>query len=175
MAAALPPKEIERKFLIRMPDPAVLAKKDDYHSDKITQIYLKDDTATTRVRRREREGKVTYTRTSKVRINARSAYEDERELTEEAYRAALSEADERLSPIEKVRHSFTENGLVYEIDVYPFWDRLAVLEAELDEEDQALPIPDCLTVIAEVTEDRRFKNRGLAEKIPDITPFLSKL
>ena len=31
-----------------------------------------------------------------------------------------------------------------------------------------------LLFLAEVTEDRRFKNRGLAERIPDITPFLQK-
>ena len=52
---------------------------------------------------------------------------------------------------------------------------LAILEVELTEEEQALPIPECLAVVAEVTEDRRFKNRGMAERIPDITPFLSKL
>ena len=169
------PKEIERKFLIRMPDFSRLTEKKDYHSDKITQIYLSDHKATTRVRRREREDGVEYTRTSKVRISARSAYEDERTLTEEEYKEALKEADPTLSPIHKVRHCFRENDLTYEIDVYPFWDKLAVLEVELTEEEQALPIPECLAVVAEVTEDRRFKNRGMAERIPDITPFLSKL
>ena len=169
------PKEIERKFLIRTPDFSLLEEKQDYHSDRITQTYLKDTGATTRVRRRERNGAVTYTRTSKVRINALSCYEDERTLTEAEYEAELAFADTKLRPIEKIRHSFQENGLTYEIDVYPFWDGIAVLEAELESEEQALPIPDCLTVLAEVTADRRFKNRGLAESIPDVTEFLSDL
>ena len=169
------PKEIERKFLIRMPDFSKLKEKKDYHSDGITQTYLKDENATTRVRRRERNGTVTYTRTSKVRINALSCYEDERTLTEAEYEAELALADPKIRPIEKIRHSFRENGLTYEIDVYPFWDDVAVLEAELTSEEQALPIPDCLTVLAEVTADRRFKNRGLSESIPDITEFLSDL
>lgn len=169
------PKEIERKFLIRMPRLDALREKNDYHSDKITQIYLKDPTATTRVRCRIRDGVPVYTRTSKVRISARSCYEEERTLTAEEYTAALREADPALSPIEKTRHTFREGGLTYEIDVYPFWEAVAVLEVELTEEEQALPIPSCLAVLAEVTEDRRFKNRGLAERIPDITPFLSNL
>ena len=169
------PKEIERKFLIRMPDFPLLEKKKDYHSDGITQTYLKDDKATTRVRCRIRDGVPTYTRTSKVRISALSCFEDERTLTEAEYRAELALADPKLRPIEKIRHSFSENGLTYEIDVYPFWDAVAVLEAELTSEEQALPIPDCLSVLAEVTADRRFKNRGLAESIPDISEFLSEL
>ena len=168
------PKEIERKFLIRMPDFALLAAKDGYRADGIEQTYLSDPTATTRVRRRVRGDAVSYTRTSKVRISARSCFEDERELTEAEYLAALSERDPALSTVVKTRHVFRDNGLTYEIDVYPFWAEVAVLEVELESEDQPLPIPACLTVLAEVTEDRRFKNRGLAERIPDITPFLQK-
>lgn len=166
------PKEIERKYLIRMPSPACLAAKAEHHADRILQTYLLDPDATTRVRRRERDGTVTYTRTSKVRINALSSYEDERALTEAEYEAALTEADPALSPIEKVRHVFRENGHLFEIDVYPFWDAVAVMEVELTCEDQAVSLPDGITVLAEVTADKRFKNRFLAASVPDVTPYL---
>ena len=168
------PKEIERKYLIRMPDITALSSKKGYSADRIEQTYLLDPTATTRVRRRERGDTVSYTRTSKRRISARACYEDEQVLTEAEYLALLDARDTALSPVKKTRHVFCENGLTYEIDVYPFWREAAILEVELEDEGQTPPIPDCISVIAEVTEDRRFKNRAMAEKIPDITSFLRK-
>lgn len=166
------PKEIERKYLIRMPSPACLAEKAEHHADKILQTYLRDADATTRVRRRERDGKVTYTRTSKVRINVLTSYEDERTLTEAEYLAELERADPTLTPIEKVRHVFRENGHLFEIDIYPFWDAVAVMEVELEREDQPVALPEGIEILAEVTADKRFKNRFLAAVRPDITPYL---
>ena len=161
------PKEIERKFLIRMPDFSLLEKKQDYHSDRITQTYLKDTSATTRVRRRERNGTVTYTRTSKVRINALSCFEDERTLTKAEYEAELAFADTKLRPIEKIRHSFRENGLTYEIDVYPFWQDRAIAEVEVESEEERVALPSFIKVLQEVTDDKRYKNVNLAKSVPN--------
>ena len=43
--------------------------------------------------------------------------------------------------IHKVRYCLPEGGLVFEIDVYPFWRRLAVMEVELQREEQSFTVP----------------------------------
>ena len=53
-----------------------------------------------------------------------------------------------------------------EIDVYSFWNDRATLEIELESEDQAPAIPDWLDVIRELTGERAYKNRYLAESVP---------
>ena len=53
-----------------------------------------------------------------------------------------------------------------EIDLYSFWSDRATLEIELDSEAQAVRIPDWLTVVRELTGERAYKNRFLAEHIP---------
>ena len=52
------------------------------------------------------------------------------------------------------------------IDVYPFWQRQAVLEVELPSEDTPLLLPTYIEVIREVSGDRRYKNVSLAREIP---------
>ena len=54
-----------------------------------------------------------------------------------------------------------------ELDVYPFWQDRAVLEIEVESETEAVTLPPCLTVIAEVTADKRYKNVNLAKSVPN--------
>ena len=50
---------------------------------------------------------------------------------------------------------------------YPFWQKQAVLEVELPSEDTELVLPPYLTVLCDVSGDRRYKNVSLARAIPD--------
>lgn len=159
--------ETERKFLIAMPDERLLSSLPGAACDAIVQTYLTADPGVTaRVRRREGRDGVTYTHTEKRRLTAMTAWEDEREITEGEYLALLERADPTLRPIEKRRYTIPMDSLLLEIDIYPFWQRQAVLEVELPSEDAALPIPPYLHPIAEVTADRRYKNVALAGCIP---------
>ncbi len=164
----MPNIETERKFLIAMPDIGVLLSEPGARADRIVQTYLLSPrNVTMRVRRREGRGRVTYTATRKRRLSDMSAIEEEREITEELYRTLLSAADPALRPIEKTRISVPYGGRLLEIDLYPFWERTAILEIELPSEDAPFELPPYLTVLREVTGDKQYKNVSLAKKIPE--------
>ena len=159
--------EIERKFLIAMPDEGELARQDGARCDEILQTYLlSEDGVTARVRARRGEGGTVYTATEKRRLSDLTAVEDEREVTEAEYRALLLRRDGALTPIEKRRYAIPYGGHTLEIDVYPFWQKQAVLEVELPSEDTPLALPPFIRVIREVSGDRRYKNVSLARSIP---------
>ena len=49
-----------------------------------------------------------------------------------------------------------------ELDVYPFWKDKAVLEIELESEEDEYFIPEEITVIEDVSNDSKYKNAQLA-------------
>ena len=160
--------EIERKFKIAMPSTeALLAMEGAQYSDIVQTYLLCEEGVTSRVRRREGRGGVRYTATEKRRITAVTAVENERELSEEEYRALLETADPDLTPIEKRRITVPYGGYLLEVDIYPFWQNTAILEIELPSEDAAFTLPPAIRVIEEVTADYRYKNVSLARKIPE--------
>lgn len=158
--------EIERKFLIAMPSAEWLLAE-GAACDAITQTYLlSEEGVTARVRRREGATGVEYTHTEKRRVTDATAQEDERVINKEEYETLLKTADPALTPIRKRRWSLPYGGRLLEIDVYPFWQRTAVLEIELPAEDAPLALPPYLTVLTEVTSDKRYKNVSLAASVP---------
>ena len=66
--------------------------------------------------------------------------------------------------IVKDRHIFRYQDLTYELDVYDFWEDQATLEAEVDSEDTPIPLPPCVELIREVTDDRSYSNSSLARR-----------
>ena len=72
--------EIERKYLIAMPDAAFL---DNCERSEITQTYLRGDAYTTeRVRKRVRGDTCEYTHTLKRKLNNMRRIEDEHVIGE---------------------------------------------------------------------------------------------
>ena len=156
--------EIERKFLIRMPDlDFLLAAGDMSH---IVQTYLKTDEGSERVRKRGREGEYTFTHTVKKRLSDLRRIEQEREISEEEYHKLLCFSAPDMSVIYKDRYCVNYMGQLLEIDVFPFYSDRAFLEIELSDEAQQIFIPPWLEVIKEVTEDKRYTNAALARNIP---------
>lgn len=161
--------EIERKYLIRMPDEGMLREKPGCEVWDIVQTYLNDggvEGLTQRVRSVRTGGVTRYIYTFKRRVDALTCDEREKEVTEAAYARLLREANPALRPIEKRRFRIPHAGQLMEIDIYSFWDDRATLEIELESEDQAPAIPDWLDVIRELTGERAYKNRYLAEAVP---------
>lgn len=164
------PLEIERKFLIRLPD---FTKTENLRIRHITQTYLakEENAPERRIRRIVENGKVKYVFTSKEEIKKTSAAavreEIEYEITEDEYNKFMSSADSELT---KTRYSFVYEGHTIEIDVYPYeiggdaLEGYAVLEAELSDENEELKIPDFITVVRELTGSREFTNHALAKK-----------
>lgn len=161
------PLEIERKYLIGFPDLALLEQAQGYGKTEITQTYLKSQSTEfgSRVRKRGAGGIYTYTKTYKRNISMIRRIEIEEEITKEECEALLKEADPALKTISKVRHCFYYEGKLFELDIYPFWNDRATLEIELSDESEPFALPPFLHIIREVTEDRRYRNRSLAQSV----------
>lgn len=165
------PLEIERKYLIVYPDVTALKERCSAVYE-MEQTYLRAAPhVTARVRRRVGE-KEEFFHTEKERITARTHVERERLITREEYDALLLIRDEAAHTIHKWRYCLPHNGLIFEIDVYPFWQKVAVMEVELEREEQEFSLPEGITVIREVTEERWMKNAALARHIPDEAELL---
>jgi len=160
------PLEIEYKFLIIMPDPEILNRYGAVMSDIVQTYLISEDGSTERVRSRTTNGNVVYTHTRKNRLTAAVCQEYESEIDEAAYKDLLRRADPDKQPIRKQRYVINYQKMVYEIDVYPFWTDRAIMEVELEYEDQPIPYPPFARIIRDVTADKRYKNSSLAQKIP---------
>lgn len=161
------PVEIERKFVIAMPSLFLLSTLEGYSSSEIEQTYLNSDSGVTRrVRARKYQDRTVYTETKKVRIDKMSAHEDEREITKDEYDNLLLERIFDTVTLFKTRHTFVYRGRIFEVDIYPYWERTAILEVELDSRDMKIDMPAFIKVIAEVTGDIRYSNAAMSKEFP---------
>ncbi len=158
------PLEIERKFLISRPGLRLLEALPHCERVDIIQTYLKTDEATEelRIRQRGANGHYIYFKTRKKKLSSMKRVEEEKRLTQEEYIALMVQADPAFRPIHKERYCLSENGLYYEIDIYPDWPDKAVMEIELHSENQEIVFPEGIDVIREVTNDPAFTNHELA-------------
>ena len=162
-----PPLEIERKFLIRMPELSTLRK----HSKKavlMEQIYLKGGApgSSMRIRKSQDVNGVYYHKNEKQRITDMVRVEYEHEINEREYNILRGFADPELSVISKTRYYVPLGELTAEIDLFPFWEDRGFCEVELPAVDTEFTLPEWLEVIREVTEDKRYTNLALAREIP---------
>ena len=158
------PLEIERKFLIEYPDIAWLESQPNCKRVEIVQTYLKAaDGEERRVRQRGDGEHFLYFLTVKRKISEFKRVETERKITKDEYLALLLEADTQKRQIRKTRYCLLYANEYFEIDVYPFWTDKAIVEIELNGEDQAVSVPNVFKVIKEVTDDENYKNTALAK------------
>jgi len=159
------PYEIERKYLIDMPDLKYLENLDNCNKVDIIQTYLisEDKNKEVRIRQRGRDGNYVYTQTIKETINDVKRIERERRLSKEEYLELLMNADPNLRQIRKTRYCLSENGYYYEIDIMPFFKDKAIMEIELNDENQEIIIPKFIKVIKEVSDNINYKNYSLAK------------
>ncbi len=155
--------EIERKFLIAYPDTNFLDNLKDCAKVKIEQTYLKDRA---RIRKWCENGKTSYIKTVKEKVNELVRIERESNISKQEYEALLYFADPDRNTIVKTRYRYPYMGKVIEIDVFPFWNDRAFLEVELDSENEKFSLPDFIKIIKEVSEDKRYRNSALAKEIP---------
>ena len=158
------PFEIERKFLIEYPDLKWLTSLPNCERVEIIQTYLKtnEDEEEVRVRQRGAKGNYIYTMTTKRKLSGIKRVEIERRLSQSEYLSLLMDADTTRRQIRKDRYCLTYQNQYFEIDVYPFWTDKAIVEIELNDENEKIRMPKKLKVIKEVTEDDSYKNASLA-------------
>lgn len=160
--------EIERKFLIEYPKMEQLKIKEHVEVVSIIQTYLNAgiNGENRRIRQWTVNEEIHYIQTEKQKISDLKRIENEWEISKEAYENLLKERDMKRNIIQKTRYRFIEHGFCYEVDVFPFWDDRAFLEVEMETETTQFPFPKEIKVIKEVTNDRRYTNHALAQKIP---------
>ena len=158
------PTGIDRKYLIRFPDLGELEKRPNCQKVDIVQIYLRSEREgeETRIRRRGQDGHFIYTLTKKQKGSDGKRVETEKRLSQAEYLSMILFADPALRPIRKKRYCLSENGLYYEIDIYPDWKDRAIMEVKLQDRNREVVVPDCVEVIREVTNDESFSNHALA-------------
>ena len=145
------PQEIERKFLVRNEDWCVPGTGIAYRQGYLCTVPER----TVRVRLIRDQGFLTV---KGITVGAaRAEYEYEIPAGEAA--EMLDELCER-PLIEKTRYRVEHHGMVWEIDKFAGDNAgLIIAEVELEEEDQAVVLPDW--VGKEVAGDRRYYNANL--------------
>lgn len=157
--------ETERKYLIRMPSDELLSRCE---RSEIVQTYLRlPENGGARVRARTGKNGCVYTKTVKKRITEISRIELEDEIDRETYLELLRFADPDRRAVEKTRYILSYKAQNFEIDVYPFWRDRAIMELELETEDQRISFPPDISVIREVSTEKAYSNSSLAREIPD--------
>ena len=158
------PFEIERKFLIEYPNLKQLETTHNCKKVEIIQTYLTSNTEDEiRVRQRGENGNFIYYKTTKHKISGLKRIETEIRLTKEEYLKELMNADTTKKQIRKSRYCLTYNNQYFEIDIYPFWKDKAIMEIELNKENQTIHFPNFIKVIKEITNDEKYKNISLAK------------
>lgn len=159
------PLEIERKFLIEYPDIKVLQSLKACRRVPITQAYMNTpEEGLFRVRKRGEGSGAAYIKTKKYKINDLKRIEIEMHISKNEYLSYLSQREYMQGIIAKDRYCFVWKNTYYELDVYPFWNDKATLEIELLHEEQSYEIPDFLTLIRDVSFEKKYRNKRLAVK-----------
>ena len=159
--------EIERKYLIRYPDIRTLRAQKGVEQWEIVQIYLtvSGPGETRRIRQVVSGGEIKYYKTFKRRLTDLSSVEDEGEIDQLEYIHLSQEQQPGCKPLGKTRYRIPYEGHILEFDIYPFWEDRAILEIELEDENEGAAIPDYVHIIRDVSADPAYKNRSLAENV----------
>lgn len=158
------PLDTRRKYLIRYPDVQALESRPNCQRVEILQAYLHSEVPgeMIRIRQRGRDGNYIYFKTRKRMIEGKKRIEMEERLSRNEYLELLMQADPQYRPIRKQRYCLSENGLYYNIDIYPQWNDRALMEIELYDSDEEVPFPEGIEVIREVTGEEEFTNPAIA-------------
>lgn len=162
--------EIERKYIIKMPDISLLSLQPEYTQSEILQIYLPSKNGEThRIRYRKYADRKEFTETKKIHIDKMSSEEIEDFITEEQFSQLSKQLREGSVPLKKVRHTFVYLGNTIEIDIYPQWINTAIMEIELRDRAQKVELPPFIQIICEVTGNKAYSNSSMSRKFPDET------
>jgi len=159
------PQEIERKFLIKMPEIEKIPVS--YQIMDIQQHYLQGHNSQehARIRKRGQHRSNTYYHTKKIKISNGMNIELEDKLSQEQYYDLLSSADITLKPITKQRICFLWKNQYFEMDIFKNQlEGLYILEIELTSLQQEILLPPWIEVIKEVTDDAMYSNYELAKR-----------
>ena len=157
------PEAQKSKYLIKMPDCALIAKKYYAMDMEMMQTYLRPIIPSIERRiRQQKDGEgYLYFYTEKRIADDGARWVTERPISQKEYVSYLMEGDLSLHSVVKTKYRFTCQGRKMEIDIYPFSSDKAILFVygrPLPRED----MPPEIEIIRNVTGDENYKNRRLA-------------
>lgn len=157
------PDVSKRKYLISMPDKALLTGKYQAMDIEMMQTYLVNSNPgiERRIRQQKNGNDYLYFYTEKHIGEDGAKWVTERPISEKEYIAYLMECDAGLHPVIKKKFRFNHFGHRLEIDIYPFSDEKAILFVYGAKEGDPV-LPEELTVLKDVTGNLEYKNRCLA-------------
>ena len=152
----------KRKFLVEMPDVALLKERYGALALDMMQTYLcvTQPNVERRIRQQENGENYLYFYTEKHFMPDGTKWDTEKPISEKAYIRYLMEGDSALHSVRKTKYRFICEGCRFELDVYPFSKDRAVLFMYSPSADA--PMPPEIAVLREVTGDPAYKNRQLA-------------
>lgn len=163
------PLEIEKKYIIKKPNIASIAKKWNVHfvAIDVEQIYLTSRNGfQRRIRKGGQSGSYTYYICEKKEMRPGVRIEEGEKINDIAYQHyALKERDQRKDIIRKTRYYFVWESQYFELDIFKEPERLkrlALLEIELEKENDPVFLPPFVEVIREVTRESKYTNYVLA-------------
>ena len=144
-----------------MPDTA---KLDVRKKLEILQTYLVngENDSQRRVRRIAENDEVKYFYTEKLFVTGITRKEMEYEIDKNEYDRLIKQVRADYLPVSKTRYCFDYKNQLFELDVYPFSDSLAVMELELDSEEQEIIFPENVDIIKEITGNPAYSNAKIA-------------
>lgn len=165
--------EIERKFLVMKPDTMTLVRKHNAQVKYIEQTYLKTSACERRVRRvttaivGEDDYISTFYYTEKRPADSTGLIREENEtvISYKTFGQLILEADPEYKTIIKTRYEFYIGTQKYELDIYDFDKKYAILEIELESKDAEFEWPNDIVKVKEVTGDKNFKNNSIARTL----------
>lgn len=157
------PEANKSKYLIKLPDCALIEKKYNAQDMEMMQTYLRPIISNVERRiRQQKDGKeYLYFYTEKRIAEDGSRWVTERPISQKEYVGYLMEGDMSLHSVIKTKYRFTCQGRKMEIDVYPFSHDKAILFIY----GRPLPAQDMppeIEIIKNVSGDEDYKNRRLA-------------
>ena len=157
------PDVSKRKYLIAMPDEALLTEKYQATDIDMMQTYLinSNPNVERRIRQQKSGSDYLYFYTEKRTGEDGAKWVTERPVSEKEYIAYLMECDAALHPVIKKKYRFSHLGHRLEIDTYPFSDDKAILFV-YGAQSEGFTLPEDITVLKDVTGDPEYKNRCLA-------------
>lgn len=161
------PLETRRKFLIRHPDIQQLETRPSCQGVDILQAYLRSEIPgeMIRIRQRGSNGNYVYFKTRKRILDNQQRIELEERLTRNEFEELLAQRDRSYQVIRKRRYCLSENGLYYNIDLFPQWQEQALMEIETYARDDRVIIPDGIELIREVTGEEAYSNPFIAKNL----------
>ncbi|MBR1846764.1 MAG: AAA family ATPase [Bacilli bacterium] len=155
----------QRKFLIKRPDAMLLDSLKSCTRVEISQTYLRSPTGKEmRIRQRGSDGHYIYFQKMLRNPADPEKVNIERRLDKDEYLKLLMEADPAMRQIRKTRYCLTYGNRYFELDLYPFLEKEAVLKVPLRQEDDEIRFPKWVEILEEITDDPRYTNYALATR-----------